>query len=135
MALEAFINGDKQKRAKKRGRTLRFDLELAPPTEASTNEFSYTELAEGEQRKVRQGSFTGTQSDCGVENAPGRPSSTSGCDGVTPTEKDGFCRFAKISFPTRSYRERAYQSSGTRQKRAQTTKRSPWLRDWKRNTG
>lgn len=53
MALEAFINGDKRKRAKQRGRTLRFDLELAPPTEEFTNEFSYTELVEGEERKVR----------------------------------------------------------------------------------
>lgn len=52
MELEAFINGDKQKKDKKRGRTLRFELELAPPTEDSTNEFSYTDLVEEEERKV-----------------------------------------------------------------------------------
>lgn len=52
MALEAFMNGDKQKKTRKRGRTLRFELELSPPTEESTNEFSYTDLVEGEQRKV-----------------------------------------------------------------------------------
>jgi hypothetical protein len=52
MALEAFINGDKQKTAKKRGRTLRFELELVPSTEEFTNEFSYTDLVDGEVRKV-----------------------------------------------------------------------------------
>ena len=52
MALEACINGDKQKTAKKRGRTVRFELELVPPTEESTNEFSYTDLVDGQQRKV-----------------------------------------------------------------------------------
>lgn len=53
MALEAFINGDKQKTGKKRGRTLRFQLELALPTEESTNEFSYAELVDEELKKVR----------------------------------------------------------------------------------
>lgn len=53
MALEAFINGDKQKTGKKRGRTLRFELELTLPTEESTNEFSYEDLVDGELRKVR----------------------------------------------------------------------------------
>ena len=52
MALEACINGDKQKTAKKRGRTLRLELELVPPTEEFTNEFSYTDLVDGERRKV-----------------------------------------------------------------------------------
>ena len=46
MALEAVIIGDKQKKAKKRGRTLRFELKLAPPTEEATNEFFYNELVE-----------------------------------------------------------------------------------------
>ena len=61
MALEAVINGDKQKKTKKRGRTLRFELELAPPTEESTNEFSYTDLVVGEQRKVNIWPFRGAQ--------------------------------------------------------------------------
>lgn len=52
MALEAFINGDKQKTGKKRGRTLRFELELTLPTEESTNEFSYEDLVDGELRKA-----------------------------------------------------------------------------------
>ena len=52
MALEAFINGDKLKADKKRRRTLRFELELARPTEETTNEFSFTELVERAQRKV-----------------------------------------------------------------------------------
>ena len=59
MALEDRINGDKPKGPRKRGRTLRFDLELAPSTEESTNEFSYTELVDGDERKVTPGYFTG----------------------------------------------------------------------------
>lgn len=52
MALEAVINGDRQPKGRKRGRTLRFELKLAPPTEDSTNEFSYVELVENTQEKV-----------------------------------------------------------------------------------
>ena len=52
MALEAVINGDRQTKGRKRGRSLRFELKLAPPTEDSTNEFSYVELVENAQEKV-----------------------------------------------------------------------------------
>jgi ubinuclein len=68
MALEAFINGDKHKEPRKRGRTLRFDLELAPPTEESTNEFSYTELVEGDKRKRERVLNLGSGPEAGPDN-------------------------------------------------------------------
>ena len=67
MALETVINGDKQKAGKKRGRTLRFDLDLVPPTEESTNEFSYTDLVEGGERKVSPWVVYGAQNSCDHE--------------------------------------------------------------------
>ena len=76
MALEAFINGDK---AKKRGRTWRFELELAPPTEESTNEFSYAELVDRELKKVKFKCYLGRSKQWLCVKAPGRSNSCCGC--------------------------------------------------------
>ena len=55
MELEAVVNGHKKKTGEKLGETLRFDLELASPTEESTNEFSYARLVDKRRKKVRIG--------------------------------------------------------------------------------
>ena len=102
MALETFINGDKQEKGKKRGRSLRFDLDLVPPTEEFTNEFSYTDLVEGGERKVSPWVVYGAQNGCGRENAPGGPNPTSqpcGCNGCGPLEKPGFRGFGQNLTP------------------------------------
>lgn len=52
MALEAYINGQKTTPSKKRGDTLRFELELVSPTDDSTNEFSYALLVDDALKKV-----------------------------------------------------------------------------------
>ena len=53
MALDTFINGERKQTAKKRGETLRFELELAPSTEeTTTNEWSYVQLVEDALKKV-----------------------------------------------------------------------------------
>lgn len=52
MELEAVVNGHKKKTGDKLGETLRFDLELASPTEESTNEFSYERLLAKKRKKV-----------------------------------------------------------------------------------
>lgn len=52
MALDTFINGERKQTAKKRGETLRFELELAPPTEETTNEWSYVQLVDDALKKV-----------------------------------------------------------------------------------
>ena len=96
MALEAFINGDREKKGKKRGRTLRFDLQLAPPTEEFTNEFSYTELVEGERNKVSVWVPHGAQNSLRRKIASDGSTPTSrpcGCHGGRPLEKPGFSRF------------------------------------------
>ena len=54
MALEASINGQKPK---KKGQTLRFELELAPPNDDSTNEFSYAHLKDDALTKVHFSPF------------------------------------------------------------------------------
>jgi hypothetical protein len=68
MALETFINGDKQEKGKKRGRSLRFDLDLVPPTEEFTNEFSYTDLVEGGERKGEGPTKLGETLETGTDN-------------------------------------------------------------------
>ncbi len=45
------MNGKKE--AEKVGVTLRFDVQLAPPTDKETNEFSYIRLKEKEELKVK----------------------------------------------------------------------------------
>ena len=57
MALDTFINGERKQTAKKRGETLRFELELAPPTEETTNEWSYEQLVDEKLKKVHARSF------------------------------------------------------------------------------
>ena len=53
MALDTFINGERKQTAKKRGETLRFELELAPSTEeTTTNEWSYVQLVDDALKKV-----------------------------------------------------------------------------------
>ena len=53
MALDTFINGERKQTAKKRGETVRFELELAPPTEETTiNEWSYVQLVDDALKKV-----------------------------------------------------------------------------------
>ena len=52
MALDTFINGERKQTAKKRGKTLRFELELAPSTEETTNEWSYVQLVDDALKKV-----------------------------------------------------------------------------------
>lgn len=53
MALDTFINGERKQTAKKRGETVRFELELAPPTEETTiNEWSYVQLVDDASKKV-----------------------------------------------------------------------------------
>ena len=102
MALETVINGDKQKAGKKRGRTLRFDLDLVPPTEESTNEFCYTDLVEGGERKVSPWVVTAPKTTVTVKNAPCRPNPTSqpcGCNGCGPLEKPGFRGFGQNLTP------------------------------------
>ena len=58
MALEAYVNGQRKKSPEKSNDTLRFELELAPPTDESTNEFSYAHLVADAQRKVHFEPFT-----------------------------------------------------------------------------
>lgn len=55
MELEAVVNGHKKKTGEKLGETFRFDLELASPTEESTNEFSYERLVAKRRKKVPYG--------------------------------------------------------------------------------
>ena len=38
--------------------TLRFELELAPPTDGSTNEWSYVRLVDDTLKKVKFGTFS-----------------------------------------------------------------------------
>ena len=52
MALEAYVNGQKKKSAGENGDTLRFELELALPTDEGTNEFSYGHLVADALKKV-----------------------------------------------------------------------------------
>lgn len=52
MALDTFINGERKQTAKKRGETLRFELELAPSTEETTNELFYVQLVDDALKKV-----------------------------------------------------------------------------------
>ena len=117
MELEAFINGDRQKRAKKRSRTLRLVVDLAPPTEDYTNEFSYTELVEGAREKVRPGDITGGSECFYCRNMlcwPCWASKACGCDGFVPLEKAGFGGrdptrdFPALSTGTRPARGRGY---------------------------
>lgn len=47
------MSGEKKLEGKKVGATLRFDLELAPPTDdTTTNEFSYVHLVKEREAKV-----------------------------------------------------------------------------------
>lgn len=52
MALEAFMNGKKKKKAKKVGETLRFELDLVLSSEEQSNEFFYPTLVEERTEKV-----------------------------------------------------------------------------------
>ena len=62
MALDTFINGERKQTAKKRGETLRFELELAPPTEETTNELSYAQLVDDALKKVHARAFLSVMS-------------------------------------------------------------------------
>lgn len=58
MALKAYVNGKREKSPRKSGDTLRFELELALPTDDSTNEFSYAHLVADAENKVHTGRHT-----------------------------------------------------------------------------
>ncbi len=59
MALEAYVNGKREKSAGKSGDTLRFEVELALPTDDSTNEFSYARLVADALGKVHSRRYRG----------------------------------------------------------------------------
>lgn len=54
MTSQVAMNGEKKLEGKKVGVTLRFDLNLAPPTDGSTNEFSYVHLVKDKCKEVKR---------------------------------------------------------------------------------
>ena len=54
MTSQVSMNGGKKPGSKKVGHTLRFDLNLAPPTDDNTNEFSYVHLVKDKCKEVKR---------------------------------------------------------------------------------
>ena len=50
MTSQVSVNGAKKLEGRDGGATLRFDLQLAPPTDEDTNEFSYIHLVKDAQK-------------------------------------------------------------------------------------
>lgn len=58
MALDVFMKCGTKQTSEKGRETLRFELELAPPTDVSTNEWSYMQLVDDALKKVKFGAFS-----------------------------------------------------------------------------
>lgn len=58
MALDVFMKCGTKQTSEKGRETLRFELELAPSTDVSTNEWSYMQLVDDALKKVKFGAFS-----------------------------------------------------------------------------